>query len=333
METRYQVFISSTYADLKDERRAVIQTVINANCIPAGMELFPAADEKQLQFIKRVIDDCDYYLLIVGGRYGSVDKRGISYTEREYEYAVKKKLRVITLIHGSPDEIPFGKSENDPKLRKRLEKFKTRIRSGRLVKYWNSSADLPTLVAVSLANAIRQYPAIGWVRADQVVGRDFLNEMDNLRKEKENLERVVGGLRPLLAKQGLAGLEETVSLQGEYRELRGGLWAAWESQTTWGEIFGLIAPCLLNRPDDRGVNDILAAALFKKTRYSRMGINPNLDNQWFQTIGVQLRALNLVELTPAGKTLQWSLTSRGDRLMVRLRTIRRRVTRYPLKPT
>ena len=71
MDKRYQVFVSSTYADLKEERRAVIQTVVELDCIPAGMELFPAADEEQLAFIKRVIDDCDYYLLIIGGRYGS----------------------------------------------------------------------------------------------------------------------------------------------------------------------------------------------------------------------------------------------------------------------
>ena len=78
MDKRYQVFISSTCADLKEERRAVIQTVIQLNCIPAGMELFPAADEEQLAFIKRVIDDCDYYLLIIGGRYGSVDEGALA---------------------------------------------------------------------------------------------------------------------------------------------------------------------------------------------------------------------------------------------------------------
>src|SRR5271157_912922 len=99
MDKRYQVFISSTYADLKEERRAVIQTVIESNCIPAGMELFPAADEQQLDFIKRVINDCDYYLLIIGGRYGSVDETGISYTEQEYDYAVSRGLWVIALLH------------------------------------------------------------------------------------------------------------------------------------------------------------------------------------------------------------------------------------------
>ena len=63
MEKRYQVFVSSTYTDLKEERRHVTQALMEMDCIPAGMELFPAADEEQWEFIKRVIDDCDYYLL------------------------------------------------------------------------------------------------------------------------------------------------------------------------------------------------------------------------------------------------------------------------------
>ena len=80
MDKRFQVFISSTYADLKEERQKVIQTVMETDCIPAGMELFPAADEEQWKFIQRVIDDCDYYILIIGGRYGSLTDEGVSYT-------------------------------------------------------------------------------------------------------------------------------------------------------------------------------------------------------------------------------------------------------------
>ena len=66
-EKRYQVFVSSTYADLVDERASVVQALMEMDCIPAGMEAFPAVDEDQLEFIKTVIDDCDYYVLIVGG--------------------------------------------------------------------------------------------------------------------------------------------------------------------------------------------------------------------------------------------------------------------------
>ena len=117
MDKRYQVFVSSTYADLKAERQHVIQTLMEMDCIPAGMELFPAADEEQWAFIKKVIDDCDYYLLIIGGRYGSTTDEGISYTEKEFDYAISRGLKVVALVHGAPDDIPFGKSEQDPILR------------------------------------------------------------------------------------------------------------------------------------------------------------------------------------------------------------------------
>src|SRR5437016_14150166 len=127
MDKRYQVFVSSTYADLKEERRKVIQTVIEMDCIPAGMELFPAADEEQFEFIKRVIDDCDYYLLIIGGRYGSTTAEGVSYTEQEYDYAINRGLKVVALLHEKPDQIPFGKSEQDPNLRARLQGFRDRV--------------------------------------------------------------------------------------------------------------------------------------------------------------------------------------------------------------
>ena len=135
MDKRYQVFVSSTYADLKEERQHVLQALMEMDCIPAGMELFPAADEEQWEFIKKVIDDCDYYLLIIGGRYGSTTADGISYTEKEFDYAVEKGLRVVALIHGAPDDIPFGKSEQDPVLREKLISFKDKVMDGRLVKF------------------------------------------------------------------------------------------------------------------------------------------------------------------------------------------------------
>jgi hypothetical protein len=89
VEKRYQVFVSSTYEDLREERQEVIQALLELDCIPAGMELFPAADEDQWTLIKNVIDECDYYIVIVGGRYGSVGNGGLSYTEMEYRYALE----------------------------------------------------------------------------------------------------------------------------------------------------------------------------------------------------------------------------------------------------
>ena len=72
MEKKYQIFISSTYEDLKEVRAKAIHTILSMNQFPAGMELFSAADEEQWQIIKETIDSSDYYILIVGRKYGSI---------------------------------------------------------------------------------------------------------------------------------------------------------------------------------------------------------------------------------------------------------------------
>jgi hypothetical protein len=105
MDKRYQVFVNSTFIDLQEERRQVIQTVMELDCFPAGMELFPAADEEQWDFICKAIDDCDYFILIIGGRYGSLTDEGISYTEKEYDYAVEQGLPVLVFCTKSLTKI------------------------------------------------------------------------------------------------------------------------------------------------------------------------------------------------------------------------------------
>src|SRR5947209_7845098 len=110
MEKRYQVFVSSTYEDLREERQEVMQALLELDCIPAGMELFPAADEDQWTLIKKVIDDCDYYLVIIGGRYGSIGSDGKSYTQMEYEYALTKQKHAIAFLHENPGDIPASKT-------------------------------------------------------------------------------------------------------------------------------------------------------------------------------------------------------------------------------
>jgi hypothetical protein len=44
------LILKTLYADLKDERSRVIQTLMELDSIPAGMELFPAMDEEQWEF-------------------------------------------------------------------------------------------------------------------------------------------------------------------------------------------------------------------------------------------------------------------------------------------
>src|SRR5690554_2397798 len=95
-DIKYQVFLSSTFTDLSKERKQVLDILLMADCIPAGMESFVATDEEQFNVIKKVINLCDYYILIIGKRYGTINaSTGISYTEMEYNYAIEKGIPVL----------------------------------------------------------------------------------------------------------------------------------------------------------------------------------------------------------------------------------------------
>lgn len=166
MNKKYTVFLSSTYDDLREERREVIDALQRLDCIPYGMETFPADNEEQFEFIKSVIDKCDYYILIIAGRYGSIGKNGKSYTEMEYRYAIKKGIPVLTFIHDNIGAISLEKSEKDEERRKKLEAFIEYTSKGKLVEYWNGKKDLVVKVLISMISTIQRHPSKGWVRED-----------------------------------------------------------------------------------------------------------------------------------------------------------------------
>jgi len=97
MTKKYQIFVSSTYEDLKNERDQVIKAILEMGHFPVGMEMFSAADEQQWKLIQREIDRSDYYIVIVAHKYGSVDN-GISYTEKEYDCASQRQIPILGFV-------------------------------------------------------------------------------------------------------------------------------------------------------------------------------------------------------------------------------------------
>lgn len=177
MKKKYQVFVSSTYEDLKEERAAVTQCLLDNNCIPVGMEQFPASNMSQMEYIEKMLDDCDYYILIIGGRYGSLDDDGVGYTEKEYNYAQQKGIPVMAFVNLHPEKLPNEKCEHA-----NIEKFKAfrdRVRNAKkLVKRYSDIGDLKANVVTAVNAAIREYPGIGWVRATDLLQEENL-EMGN----------------------------------------------------------------------------------------------------------------------------------------------------------
>lgn len=196
---RYSVFVSSTFEDLKAERQAVQDVVISAGDFPVQMESFPAADEDQFEFIKALIDKCDYYVLIIAGRYGTPAEDGMSYTEKEYRYAVSRGIPVLAMLHEDVGSIPANKSEDSSEGKKRLAAFIKEAQTNRLRKTWTTPDALKLAVREALEHAKATKPAVGWVRGDAVASIDALEELNEVRKENAKFRDAIGSLEIELA--------------------------------------------------------------------------------------------------------------------------------------
>ena len=168
-DKKYSVFVSSTYKDLRQARQRVMFALLEMNCIPAGMELFPAANESQWKVIQRVIDECDYYILILGGRYGSIapNSDGMSYTEMEYRYALKQgEIQILRFPHEDPKSLLVGEEERKGEDGKwaRLEEFRTFVQDRGTAKHWKTLDELYGKVSSTLAPLLAKSDRPGWVR-------------------------------------------------------------------------------------------------------------------------------------------------------------------------
>ena len=163
----YSFFISSTYEDLKEERQAVMAAVIGSGNLPVGMEYFPASDKSQFDYIQKLIDKVDYYILISAGKYGSIcEETGASYTEMEYDYAVSKKIPIATFPIKSLDKLTGDKLERTfPKIGK-LDDFRKKIMAKKMCHLWMNKDDLKAGVLQSIQTLIKESPRPGWVRAN-----------------------------------------------------------------------------------------------------------------------------------------------------------------------
>ncbi|ADM69360.1 hypothetical protein GMA19_01533 [Paenibacillus polymyxa E681] len=195
MKKKLQVFISSTYIDMIEERQAAVTAVLNAGHIPAGMELFKSGDQSQKETIKRWIDESDVYMLILGSRYGSIDpESGRSYTHWEYDYAGQQGKRRFAIV--IKDEMEKAKTSPEYLEREHFteyQDFKKEVLNN-ISKFYEDSKDIRLIVMESLKDYEEDENLRGWVRADNLNNHTMLIEENNkLIKEnsklKESLEK------------------------------------------------------------------------------------------------------------------------------------------------
>lgn len=343
MEKREQVFVSSTYLDLREEREKVIQGLLEGDCFPAGMEMFPASNDEKWDLIKGVIDDSDYYLLIIGGRYGAEDDvDDISYTEKEYDYAVNCGKPVMAFVHGEPDKIPQGKTDKSDEKATKLEAFREKVQ-GRMVKHWTNGDQLPGFVAQALFKIRKSYPAIGWVRGNNALTPQRELEVSELKRQVESLRA------QLAAKQDhhvpiadLAEGEEKVELKLKIKatfgsdngptELQQGLW---DVETTWDALLADLGPALLQESDEREI-ELHLERFVQRVFWDDDERPEDLQTlHWSEllageigTVLVQFRALNYIRRgsqprPPSDRGKYWVLTDEGADRLMQLRAIRK----------
>lgn len=200
LKKRLQVFVSSTFLDLKKERQAAVSAILNSGHIPAGMELFTAGDQSQMDVIKQWIDESDVYFLILGSRYGSIEpETGKSYTHLEYEYAVSidKPLFACVIEEGAVNSrlAELGKDclelENPGKL-KEFRKIVVSKMSG----FWSDTKDIELETMKALQTFSRKEDLIGWVKGNEAVDTVALtDELARLSKENADLREENNQLR------------------------------------------------------------------------------------------------------------------------------------------
>lgn len=329
MNVKYQVFVSSTYEDLKQERDQVVKAVLEMGHIPVGMEMFSAADEEQWKIIARHIEESDYYVVLVAHRYGSRDGP-ISYTEKEYDYAVQCSVPTLGFILEESARWPKNWIDSDPNSIAALTKFKEKVQR-KLVSFWSSADDLHGKVSIALMKQMNTNPRVGWVPGSQVAPPEMTAELTRLSRENAELrtrleQLVVEGIdqkqdeRELLIKT-LQTNKVSVNLFYE----NGKDWTKGPEVSLY-RIFSILAPELIIEKSTQVSASLLGVILNQKKGKSlrpRWPIPSNVLQRWF----ADLASLDLV--TPSKRkhevrdtNIYWCLTDKGQDLYSHIRKVR-----------
>jgi hypothetical protein len=325
MNRKFQVFVSSTYTDLIGERQDTLKSILDLGHIPSGMEGFFAADQEQLSYIKKIIDECDYYVLIVAGRYGSVDEEGISYTEREYDYAVSRGITVLAFVHSDVTILSPGLIDTDADSTQRLKSFRDKVSKRRLVRFWRDRDQLKSDIIISLAKAMGDAPGVGWVRGNLVATEAILTQLNEVRNEVERLhlenQTLIDATQPKI--DDIAGLDEIFQINFSYYSTSSKKRHDSYIDLSWSKIFTIIGPAFFSPSSSDKVEHALNAHIAKFAGKSMVHLHPGIVD----TIRIQMASYGFITIysssTVKGGLAEFMrLTDLGQRVLFEITTVR-----------
>lgn len=231
-KTKFQVFVSSTYEDLKEEREAAVSAILNAGHIPAGMEAFQGG-KSTIGTIKKWIDDSDVFVLILGGKYGTYSEDiKMSFTQMEYEYAISQKKEVFAIVLSDKMLHKKAITMGDDKIYERKRKkdylyFKNTVLKN-VVHFVDSLDQVPSKILSQLNYLYKEtdLTQVGWVKASSLSYNYNLLSEERIKHElfnciSELLSRNYGTLDLLSFSKVLAEeIPQTIHAHGIYNSVR-----------------------------------------------------------------------------------------------------------------
>lgn len=336
MDRRHQVFVSSTFSDLKNERSEVMQALLELDCFPAGMELFPATSATAWELIKGVIDDSDYYCLIVGGRYGSVDAAGIGYTEKEYDYALAQGKPIMVFLHKSPGSIAADNSEKTDSGKVKLQTFRAKVEAAHHCKYWTSAEELGGQVSRSLVVLRRSFPSHGWIPGEFAADEAVIVENANLKARVAQLEAelmVKNSQTSTRTADDLADGSDSFLPRIAFMLEGADDYITEHIEVTWDVVLNYVGPTLLGECTQQDFEDKLKLCFYhaiqahdqwKNVEHSAVAVPYVVIDK----IMVQLRALGYMthgtkRRAVSDQKVYWKLTEPGEARLIQVQALKR----------
>lgn len=334
MEVKHQVFVSSTYRDLIEERKAVIHALLELDCIPAGMELFPATDEDAWTLIKDVIDGCDYYILILAGKYGSTNSDGVGYTEMEFDYAVSTSKPIIAFLHENPETLTAANIEKTETLQVKLNAFREKAK-GKHCKFWLTPEDLGGKISRSLIQLRKRHPSPGWIPGRYAATDAMLQELQDLRAKfaQNQIDALLGASTAPQGSEQLAQGKDIVQIQLNLNTDAKNTEKRITLVSNWDTLFSYCGPSMMSECTDEELMNRVRLCFNHQINPPEIRRFNSLESMvlpyvFEDRVRVQLQALGLIvpgmkKRAIADNARYWRLTPYGEKYLLGIKAERR----------
>ncbi|UXI51185.1 DUF4062 domain-containing protein [Acinetobacter variabilis] len=245
LDKRYQVFISTSGAEMQPERIILSQTLVGMGFFSWGLE---QRTPLNTAFARRQIDDCDYVVILLGSQYGEQSVSGVGYMHLEYIYAVTKQKPIIVFMHEDPASRDPSLHDTKPELQEKFKEFRQLLQQeADQVFCYRTLRDLEMAVRLNMPQMLERYPVSGWVRPQNT--QALHDEIDQLKTKVAQLERD-GGTRevdPFLSLPKVS-MHEVFSFEyrmhayqdGNFKELKV------QKRLTWAQLLAILGSTFIN---------------------------------------------------------------------------------------